>query len=54
MAELLHWQVFGCRSRGAGSALVHATGVGRVDAHAGYYAEARERGHCVELLITEA
>ena len=53
MAEVLHWQVFGCRSRGAGSALVHATGVGRVDAHAGYYAEARERGHCVELLITE-
>ena len=32
---------------------VHASGVGRVDAHAGYYADARAKGHSVELLITE-
>ena len=25
-----------------------------LDAHAGYYADAREKGHHVELLITEA
>lgn len=52
-SELLHWQVFGCPSRGTGRPLDHATGVGRVDAHAGYYADAREKGHCVELLLTE-
>ena len=32
----------------------HTSGVGRVDAHAGYYADARSKGHSVELLITEA
>ena len=51
--QLLHWQVFGCPLRGTGRPLDHATGVGRVDAHAGYYADAREKGHCVELLLTE-
>jgi hypothetical protein len=53
IAELLHWQVYGCPSRGADGPLVHATGVGRVDAHEGYYADARAKGHAVELLITE-
>ena len=53
-SELLHWQVFGCRARGAGPPLCHSTGVGRVDAHAGYYADARQKGHSVELLLTEA
>jgi hypothetical protein len=52
-AELLHWEVYGCPARGAGGPLVHATGVGRVDAHAGYYADALAKGHPTELLITE-
>ena len=55
VSELLHWEVFGCNARGAGPRpLDHASGEGRVDAHAGYYADAREKGHRVELLITEA
>jgi hypothetical protein len=55
VSELLHWEVFGCDARGAGPhPLDHASGAGRVDAHAGYYADARAKGHRVELLITEA
>ena len=46
--------MYGVRARGGGDPLDHATGVGRVDAHDGYYADARAKGHAVELLITEA
>ena len=44
----------GCKERGAGGPLDHTTGVGRVDEHVGYYADARAKGHTVVLLITEA
>ena len=53
-SEILHWQVFGCRARGAGPPVCHSTGVGRVDAHTGYYADAHQKGHRTELLLTEA
>ena len=54
--EKARFDIFGCAARGtpADPPLDHSTGVGRVDAAAGYYDDARGKGHNVVHLHTEA
>ena len=51
--EKARWDVHGCAAFGDARPLDHASGVGRVDEHAGYYADAHAKGHRTELLLTE-